>query len=258
MALSQMQIATFRQAANRIYLDRPLGEGIGTLYERMLHAIFKWYLCDDPSFHEVNVGRYVADILYDGHIWEIQTRRLDRLIPKLKLYLDTYKVTVVYPVAYSKTVAWIDPETKTMTKGKKSPKRENIYSCLYELFFVKEFLTHPNFSFQAILCDMEEFRTLTGYGPKKKKRAPRVERIPTNLVDEILLDDVEDYHIFLPTELPNEFTIAEYAKFAKIPATTASRGLQTLKYLGLVREAGKRGRAKLYAKCEVEDHVSSM
>jgi Fic family protein len=69
---------------------------------------------------------------------------------------------------------------------------------------------------------------------------------------------VEDYHIFLPTELPNEFTIAEYAKFAKIPATTASRGLQTLKYLGLVREAGKRGRAKLYEKCEVEDHVSSM
>ena len=253
MALSHIQVTAFRQAASRVYLDRPIGDGIGTLSERMLHAIFKLYLCDDPSFHEVKVGRYVADILYDDHIWEIQTRRLDRLIPKLNAFLDTYRVTVVYPVAHSKTVAWIDPETKAMTKGRKSPKRENLFSCLYELFYIKEYLTHPNLSFQAILCDMEEFRTLTGYGPQKKKRAPRVERIPTNLVEEILLEGIEDYHVFLPQELPQEFTIQEYAKMAKIHASTASRGLQTLKYLGLVREAGKRGRAKLYAKCEVQD-----
>ena len=254
--LTQKQIAAFRHASNIVYLNRPSGASIGTLAERMLHAILKQYLCEDQTYHEIRVGRYHADICVEGHIWEIQTRRLDRLLPKLDQFLEAYEVTVVYPIAYSKTVAWIDPENGTMTKGRKSPKRGSIYSALYELFYIREYLTHPRFSFQAILCDMEEFRTLTGYGPKKKKRAPRVERIPTALVDEVLFEGVMDYTIFLPDTLPNPFTVKEYAKATRLSESAARRGLQVLSDLGLIEDAGKRGRAKLYGKCEVAGDVS--
>ena len=250
--LSQVQIAAFRRAANTVYLNRPQGDSIGTLSERMLHAIIKLYLCDDTTYHEIRVGRYHTDVLVGDHIWEIQTRQLNKLVPKLITLLETYQVTVVYPIAYSKTVAWIDPDTMEMKKGRKSPRKGSLYSSLYELFCIKEFLTHPNFSFQAVLCDMEEFRTRTGYGKDKKKRAPRVERIPTALVDEVIFQGKEDYAIFIPEALAQPFTVKEYAKATRLPESAAYRGVKTLVHLGLLEEVGKRGRAALYQRKERE------
>ena len=48
-------------------------DGIGTLSEKTLHSFLKNYLEPDSSFHEIKVGRYVADIKKDGYITEIQT-----------------------------------------------------------------------------------------------------------------------------------------------------------------------------------------
>ena len=71
---------------------------IGTLGEKTLHSVLKYYLepCDD--FHEVAVGRYVADIMRDDCITEIQTRGFDRLRGKLRAFPKEHPVTVVYPI----------------------------------------------------------------------------------------------------------------------------------------------------------------
>ena len=73
--------------------------GIGTLSEKTLHSVLKYYIepCDD--FHEVAYCSFVADIMRDGCITEIQTRAFDRLRKKLAAFLPNCPVTVVFPIA---------------------------------------------------------------------------------------------------------------------------------------------------------------
>ncbi len=237
----------FRAASSRVYLrDTADGNTIGVQAERMLHLILKYYLVPDDSCHERKIGRYWADAECDGRIYEIQTRRFDRLRTKLTAFLETHDVTVVYPIAVTKTVAWVDPVEGTMTKPRRSPARRNVYAAFYELFFIREFLIHPRFHFHVILCEMEEFRSLTGYGAQKKKRAPRLERIPTALVGEALFASPGDYACLIPDCLGNSFTTPEFAKATGLPSQAVWRAMQVLLSLGLVREAGREGRAKLW------------
>ena len=59
------------------------GKIIGTLGEKSLHAVLKRYYEPDRSCHEIPVGNYVADIVNQDGIFEIQTRGLSNLRPKL-------------------------------------------------------------------------------------------------------------------------------------------------------------------------------
>ncbi len=237
----------FRAASARVYLrDTAQGNTIGVQSERMLHLILKYYLVPDDTCHEQKLGRYWADAMQEGHVYEIQTRRFDRLYTKLTSLLEQYEVTVIYPIAASKTLAWVDPREGTMTKPRRSPARRTIYDAFYELFYIRDLLTHPHFHFHAILCEMEEFRALTGYGEDKKKRAPRLERIPTALVGEAIFHSPADYARMIPAELGDTFTTPAFKRATKLPPTAVWRAMQVLLSLGLVREAGRSGRAKLW------------
>ncbi len=248
--------SVFRAASGRVYTrDTATGNTIGVQSERMLHLILKYFLVPDDTCHEIRVGRYWADAMREGHIYEIQTRRFDRLREKLAVFLEEHDVTVVYPIAASKTVAWVDSEAGTMTKPRRSPKKRTIYDCFYELFFIREFLIHPHFHFCAILCEMEEFRSLTGYGPGKKRRAPRLERIPTSLVGEAYFASPVDYACLIPPVLGETFTTPEFTKATGIPSSAAWRAVQVLVTLGLIREDGREGRAKRWARVNRSSHA---
>ncbi len=255
--VSDEQKKEFRAASCRVYLgETEQGNTIGVQSERMLHLILKHYLVSEIECHERKVGRYWADALQDGHIYEIQTRRLDRLRAKLAAFLDEYDVTVVYPIAATKTIAWIDPADGSMTKPRKSNKRRNIYDAFYELFFIRDYLTHPRFHFRAVLCDMEEFRSLSGYGKDKKRRAPRMERIPTTLVGEAYFAAPHDYAMLIPAELGDRFTTPAFAKACGMTSPNAWRAMQVLLSLGLVREAGKEKNAKVWERTVSSAEVS--
>ena len=84
---------------------------IGTLGERTLHSELKKMLAPDESTHEIRVGRYVADIFDGTRIIEIQTRAFNKLRGKLSYFINekNLPVTVVFPVAYTKYLNWVDP-----------------------------------------------------------------------------------------------------------------------------------------------------
>ena len=243
----------FRQAAERVYLADRGGSpgGIGTMGERRLHAILKYYLSPDASCHEVRLGRYVADICADTGVFEIQTRRMDRLLPKLAAFLAEREVTVVYPVAREKYLSWIDPEDGTVTSPRKSPRHGCVQDCLYELYYLREYLSHPRFHVRVILCDMQEYRWQTGFGRGRKRRAPRAERIPRVLSGDYGLAAPEDYACLIPASLPVAFTAKEYAAAVKIPPAAAYRAVQVLLTVGAIRRSGKRGNAYCYERGEV-------
>ena len=95
---------------------------------------------------------------------------------------------------------------------------------------------------------MEEYRYQNGYGKEKKRGAPRIERIPTAFCEEIALASREDFRIFLPESLPEEFTAKQYAKAIGQKLRYAYLGLRILKdCFGLISHVRTEGREYIYA-----------
>lgn len=220
--------------------------GIGTLAEKTVHAILKNYYAPNEDYHEVPIENYVADIYKDGEIIEIQTRGFNTMRGKLEAFLKEYPVTIVYPVPNVKQLIWIDEETGELSKKRKSPVKGNIYAVFKELYRIKMFLKAPNLHLRLVLLDMEEYRLLNGWSKDKKKGSTRYDRIPTELVQEITIDCSQDYLQFLPYDLPEEFTTAEFAKKVKITRAVSQVTLNLLHYVGVVERVGKQGNSYLY------------
>ncbi len=220
--------------------------GIGTLKEKTVHGILKDYYAPDRDMQEIPINGYVADIYTGKEIFEIQTAHFDKMRNKLECFLQEYPVTVIYPVPHIKWLSWIDEETGECSPLRKSPVKGNVYKAFYELYKIKMFLQHPNLRILIVLLDIEEYRLLNGYSKDKKKGSVRYDRIPVDMVDEILFERTEDYMQIIPYELSGEFTVAEFAKEVKIKNKEAQRVMHILHYLNIVKRCGKRGRAYLY------------
>lgn len=220
--------------------------GIGTLSEKTVHAVLKHYYAPDEDMHEIPVENYVADIYTGTEIIEIQTRAMNRMRKKLEAFLPLYPVTIVYPIPRQKWLFWIDEETGEVSQKRKSPKKGNVYQAFIELYKIRPFLSHPNLRLRLDLIDMEEYRLLNGWSRDKKKGSERYDRIPIAFVEEISMNDIKDYMQLIPYELPEQFTVKEFAKCAQIPARLASTILLIFNDLKLVNRVGKRGNSYIY------------
>lgn len=224
--------------------------GIGTLSEKTVHAILKNYYQPDEDKQEIPIENYVADIYADGEIMEIQTRQFNKMRDKLTVFLPHYPVTIVYPIPREKWLIWIDEESGELSKKRKSPAKGNPYIAFIELYKIKMFLKNPNLRLKLVLLDMEEYRLLNGWSRDKKKGSSRYDSIPTVLVEEIEISCLQDYMQFIPYDVPENFTVKEFAQATHIPSHLAQTVLNILYYVGMVRRVGKKGNAYLY---EVEE-----
>lgn len=240
-----------------------LEDGIGTLAEKRMHAILKNYVCPDTACHEIRVldtlpeerrkaatnkksSRYVADVLKGSNVWEIQTGSFFPLREKIAWYMEhaPYRVTVVVPIPYRKHINWIDPVTGTVQKRSARPNTTKPTAIAGELYWLREHLANPKLGIQLLLLDIEEYRLLDGYGKDKKTRASRYEKIPTALCGTLTLDKPEDYRMFLPDTLPEQFTAAQYAKASGQRGRNAYYALHMLTGVGLLAQGEKIGRAQ--------------
>ena len=219
---------------------------IGTLGEKTLHAVLKQYYEPDETKHEIKVGSFVADIVSDEGIIEIQTRAFDRLRKKLTEFLQFSPVTVVYPLPKTKWLIWIDEVTGEATKKRKSPKQGSIFDAFNELYKIKMFLKHPNFRLRIVLIDMEEYRYLNGWSKDKKKGSTRYNRVPVNIAEEVCFRKTEDYLQFIPDSLNDGFTSKEYKNATHISQKNARTGLNILHDIGVVTRTGKQGNLYVY------------
>ncbi len=239
----------FENALNKATDTERARNGIGMQSEKTMHLFLKNYIQPDESFHEVKVGRFVADILCGENIIEIQTRSFDAMRKKLEFFLDSgYDVTVVHPLAAIKKLCWINPETGDISKTRKSPKRMSIHDAFYELYKIKSFLLHENLHFRFILLELTEYRNLDGWSYDGKKGSTRYDRIPADIIGEINIKNVNDYKEQLPDSLPDEFTSKDYAKCANVNLRRAQTALNVLKYVGAVEEKGRIKNSIVYRK----------
>ncbi|MBE6657587.1 MAG: hypothetical protein E7604_03990 [Ruminococcaceae bacterium] len=227
-------------------------KGIGTLGEKSLHRILKTYYEPLTALHEQKLGRYVADILNEDGVIEVQTRSLSVMRKKLEAFLEVTHVTVVHPVVHNKWVAWVDPETGEATKHRKSPKTGTLYDAFWELGGIPDLLLHPNLTLCLVMLDMEELRFLDGWGNGGKRGSSRCDRFPRALLSETFLSSRSDYAVFLPDSLPDVFTRRELASAANVRCDR--RGvdalIRVLKATNVLSDAGMRGREKLYQRTD--------
>mgnify|MGYP001048530160 CR=1 FL=1 len=222
--------------------------GIGTLREKTVHSVLKYYYAPDSSYHEVKIGPYVADICVDGEIFEVQTRNFNKMRAKLDYFLQEHDVTIIYPVAHTKWLSWLDMETGECTPKRKSPKTGTYYQIIPELYKIKMFIGNPKLHFIISLIDVEETRYLNGWSRDKKRGSSRMDGKPVDIYDEVRIDSFSDYMIFLPDTLPERFTSKDLSKAAKIPQGSAATLLNVLLETKIIDRIGKIGNSYLYQK----------
>ncbi len=229
-------------------LGKMQGErGIGTLSEKSVHSVLKFYYAPDEKYHEVNVGSHVADTCVDGEIHEIQTRQFYRLNAKLEEFLNTWEmeVTIVYPVSVVNTINWIDPETGEVRKSRTTKTPKKIYKIFRELYGIREYLDNPRLHLIIAELSTEDYRLLDGFGKEKKIRATKTDKVPTELLEERKFESLTDVVKLLPDTLPDEFTAKEFARLSALGPNDASVALLLLYRLGTV-EREKKDKAYIY------------
>ena len=226
--------------------------GIGMQKEKTLHAVLKAYEDPDEEHHEIPIGNYIADIYREdtGSITEIQTGGFGPLRDKLKAFLPSYHVTVVYPIPSVKWITWIDPQTGEFEKRNRSPRKGSFYAAFKELYRISGFLDHPNLTIKLILLDMEEYRLRDGWGRDGKRGSHRYDRVPTRIVSELSLTEPRDYFQFVPYGIEEPFTARELAKSCGFPGDSFSTVALILRKMGVLEQVGKKGRAYLYRAAE--------
>lgn len=217
-------------------------QGIGTLGEKTLHAALKRYFEPRELYREVAVGRYVADIMSPEGIIEIQTAGFGRLREKLGFFLESFPVTVAYPVAGLKWLISVSGDGE-LSKRRKSPKAGGPWELLVELYSIREHLKKPGLRFCVPVLEVEEYRLKDGRG---RRGYTRWERMPVRLMDEVWIEGPKDFPRLLPPGLPEEFTSKDFRARGRFSNMQGSLALSAAKELGAVERIGMKGRAYLY------------
>jgi len=120
---------------------------------------------------------------------------------------------------------------------------------LRELFWLTPHLMHPRLTICLMVMEAEEVRLQDGKRSRDGRRGShRQAMIPLSLIDEVVLDEREDYGRFLPEKLPETFTAAEYGKAMGLRGKAIYAGLAVLCAVGLAEKGEKHGRAFVYHK----------
>lgn len=223
--------------------------GIGTYGEKTVHSVLKNYFEPFEDSHEQKIGGFIADIVGENGIIEIQTAGFDKLRKKLAAFLEVSDVTVVYPIPYNKWLIPINPESGNMGRKRKSPKKGSPYDIFPELYKIKPFLSNERLHFCIVMLDVEEYRQppeTTGLKRGRRRGSTRYDRIPIALCDELHFDKLSDWLYFVPNGLGEEYTSKDLAAKAGIHVSSAQLTLNILTALGVTERIGKQGNSYLY------------
>lgn len=242
-------IIKFEEACRTVYSGGRLIKGIGTKCEKSVHAVLKNYYEPFHDSQEQKIGGYIADIVGENGIIEIQTGHFSSLGEKLKAFLTVSRVTVVFPVFTKKRIITLDGETGEVKSRRTSPLRETAYEIFPNLFPISKFLTDENLSFIITLLEADELRIPPESVGRKKRRRSRlsvIDRVPTALKGEININSSRDWEQLIPCLFDEDYTTEDLANSAGISRETAQTALSALFRGGVVTRTGKKGNAYTY------------
>lgn len=237
-----------RSAEIALQREKGLHGSVGTQNEKLIHAALKNYYAEFSDEQEIKIGSFFADAVCEDGIFEIQTRQLYKLREKLRTFLEFSRVTVVYPSACVLGTLYINEESGETVKEVEPRNINSLIKTFEELYSIREHLTHENLRIILARLNIQrrvyfrgELSELRGRSAKKKCR---IEKIPLEYREEMILENKADYVRFFPEGLPEEFTKKEFAKAAK--ESSSSLRLEVLRTVGIIERTGKKGNSYLY------------
>ena len=241
--------ASFLELAENFASNTEADGGIGTYMEKGLHRLLKCYFEPDRQYHEIPVGKYIADIK-NGCITEIQTASLSGIKEKLAVFLCENRVRVVFPLETVRHIVWIDPSDGSASKRNRSPKPDNIYRLLAELVYILDHVENKNLTVTAVHLAIDEYRLLDGWSRDKKKGSTKLERVPTDIFGFSDFSSLSDYAGLVPEDLPSAFTRDDFSASTGLRGRKLWAGIRVLEALKLVSRVPSSGRKYRYATTE--------
>jgi hypothetical protein len=223
--------------------DRRPGSSIGTLNERPLHAALKAWAAEEGDRFEVPVLGFVADIVRESTVIEIQTGSASGLRRKLSAFLPRHEVRVVLPVAARKTIVREDGEGREVER-RTSPRRAHAVDAFRQLVSLGDLLGDSNLSIDIVLIHEEEVRRPAARHGRRRYSVG--ERRLAQVLDCVALRHPADYLGVLPASLADDFTTADLARAIRQPRWMAQKIAYVLRTMGLLRVVGKSGNAFVY------------
>ena len=232
---------------------QPGVRGIGTYFEKSMHAALKYYYEPDESKHEIRVGGYIADIYTGEQIVEIQTGQLYALRNKLAVFLDVAPVMVVYPIPIIYGIETVDGnESNFKNTGPPNLQRKELRdfeNFFEELYGLRSVLGRQGLTVCVVrvaVVSVEHDRRPKKKRGTKKKTTRKIDKLPISLLGEVVLREARDYLCFIPEGLPEAFTSKEYAKAANVKLSCGRMMLCLLVQLGILQQIGTQRRWRLY------------
>ncbi|MFC2094933.1 hypothetical protein ACFLSW_00630 [Candidatus Bipolaricaulota bacterium] len=196
---------------------------------------------------EVGVGRFVADIVRDSLIIEIQTGSTFPLKRKLHALLKHHAVHLVIPIARQKTIITVDA-SGSVANSRKSPKRGELLDVFTHLVHLREFLGDANFSIEALLIHVEEVRRPRTTRKCRWKDWEVQERRLVEVFDHVSFHHPGDYLAAIPSNLEEPFTTADLAHAVGRPRRTAQQIAYCLREMGALAVVDRKRTGFLYAR----------
>ncbi len=252
--LSEEELCRFSAICSS--LSSPLDNGsdwIGIYNEKRVHRAIKKFVCEDENCFEVKVGSSVADVLFDGVIYEIQTGGFYPLTKKIDAYLSSsdYEIRVIYPIISKRKIVRIDKDTGEILRSRLSSAKQKPTKILPELIYLSDNLKSRRLSFEIYSIYAEEHRYSDEIHRYRKSGRRDSELFPISLESITVLETTDDFLALLPEDLISggePFTAAEFSKSTGIVGRRAYNALGGLCAAGIL---GKEKEGKSAAKFRV-------
>lgn len=228
--------------------ERGIHGSVGTQNEKLIHAALKCYYAPFADEQEIKIGGFFADAVNENGIFEIQTKALYRLIPKLRTFLEFSRVNVVHPMICESRTIFIDEDSGEVVSQSEPRRTRSMLKVFEELYSLRDLLRNENLTIIIAQLRIEKRVYFKEKLPNMRSKYARkkcvIENYPLELVEEIRLEDPCNYKVFLPDNLPEQFTKAELTKEAR--ETKSSLRTEVLRSVGIIEKIGKQGNSFVY------------
>ena len=212
--------------------------GININNEKSLHSSIKqWYAMPGDRL-EVKVDKYIIDLVREDSLIEIQTRNFSAIGNKLRALVVYNNVILVHPIAIEKYIVTMDDSDKIISR-RKSPKKGKLVDLFDELIRVPDLIDEENFVLEILMTKEEEIRCKDGKGSWRRKGISIVDRKLVEVVEKVTFKEGKDFLIFLPEDLPRNFTNKDLAKILKVTVYKARKVTYCLRKMKIITEVGK-------------------
>lgn len=213
--------------------------------EQSLHNQLKDLYADEGDQVEATVEGYIVDVVKDGILIEVQTGSFGSIRQKLLDLLRNHRVRLVHPVPLNKWIIRVNSNGEQVSR-RRSPKRGRVEEVFYEMVYTPELAGVPGFELEVAMVDAEELWADDGRGSWRRRRWSIADRRLLSVQERHLFTYPADYLRLLPEQLQDGFTARELAQESKLSSGLSQKMVYTLRKMGLLEAAGKRGRSNLY------------